>query len=230
MEIMEYIFYLGVVYIVFSMIWGFFMLILNMVTMGQRKGIFEEYLLRTSKYYFIVALTVMVTQFPDRMPDLTAVQMNITGLIVLFLYLLGKVQSNRMRFKIQSGVMGNLNVRAEKPNPKVELAFLLGSLVLYSLCIAEPKVALNDITLWFFNAIWDIYDTIIIGWIIKIIGFFFLLSILFRAIAVIQVCIAKLNGTDTKQNNTRQQQDYDDFEVMDDENSNDNNNPPKELP
>lgn len=220
MELLKYMFYLGIVYIVFSMIWGFFMLMLNLLTMGQRKGVFEEYLLRAGKYYFIVSLTSMAALLPGKLFQLPESTMTITGLAVLFLYLLGKMQQTRIQFAMQSSMFQQMRIQQRKPNAKVELAFLLGSLAFYTACTQYPEIAVNDATLWFYNSIEDIYGTVLIGWIIKILGVFFLISILFRGVMVIQMFINRLNGNipisePGGKGNTNQ---FDDFEeVADDE-------------
>jgi hypothetical protein len=226
MGLLEYTFYLGIVYIVFSLIWGFFMLILNMLTMGQRKGVFEDILLRAGQYYFIVALTALVAIDPPKATSIEPRTLTITGLIVLFLYLLGKMERSRIQMAIKGNMFGNMNVLQRQPNRKIELVFLIAGLAFYTVCTFEPMAATNDATLWFQQSIWDIYETPVIGWIIGLIGVFFLLGMFLRAIMVIQLFINRLNGNTPSRPEERNENQYDDFEVMDDEGSGERENNP----
>lgn len=221
MDLLSFVFYLGIVYIVFSLIWGLFMLILNMITAGQRKGVFEEYLLRSGSYYFIVALTALASTTPEHFNGLSEQSMAVIGLIVLFLYLLGKMERRkRMRIQIQGNVFGNLRINQQEPDKKVEMFFLIGGMALYTACLKYSEIAMNDATLWFYRAIKDIHDTPVIGWMIKLVGVFFLLGIFFRAVMVMQLFMMRLTGqTPPKRGNDPQQRDddYDDFEVVEDD-------------
>jgi len=223
MALLSFVFYLGIVYIVFSLIWGFFMLILNLFTMGQRKGIFEEFLLRSGSYYFIAALTAMAAMTPEHFNGLSEQSMSIIGLIVLFLYLLGKMERRkRMRIQIQGNIFGNLRINQKAPDKRIEMIFLVGGLALYTACLKFPEIAVNDATLWFYRAIKDIYDAPVIGWIIKLVGVFFLLGIFFRAVMVMQLFMMRLTGqTPPNKGDSFGQQrnddDFDDFEEIEDD-------------
>ena len=60
MRLLEFLFDMGIVFIILSMIWGFFMFLMSILAMGERKGIFEENLLRGANYYLLASLSAMV--------------------------------------------------------------------------------------------------------------------------------------------------------------------------
>lgn len=225
MELLEYIFYLGIVFIIFSLIWGFFMLLLNLITMRQEKGRIEEYILKAGNLYFIACLTALSLHDPPSDIRLSQEAFGATGLVVLGLYLLGRLKTQRFRMKVSQGTMGRMQLQQKKPNVKIETGFMLATLVFYSVAVRFEAVAVNDATLWFYNSVWDIYHTPVIGWIIKVIGFFFLLNILFSGMGVLGGFVNRLLGNEPRnQRNTfggttsvNEQDDFDDFEIMEEE-------------
>lgn len=151
-----------------------------MITMGERKGIFEENLLKSANYYLLASLSAMVVVAKVNETLASHYGYQIAGLIMLYLYMVGKQERQRMQFMMQSGRFGNFTNVDRKQNKQIQQIYLLATLGLFAASVLYPEIMDNGVNRWFMTAIVDIKDTPIIGWIIKFVGVFFLISILFR--------------------------------------------------
>ena len=95
-------------------------------------------------------------------------------------------------------------------NARYEIGLISLSFLTFVLLVLEPYLANNVIARWFKESIIDIETTRIIGFIFKVIGFFFLLNILTKTIHSFQYIIGKL--TSAKSDSGQDQ--FDDFEEV----------------
>jgi hypothetical protein len=179
MTLLEYIFFLGIVMIIFSMIWGFFMLIYRILSGLAERPAIERYLVKGLNMYILVSLCAMKTVAYFSIPGTPDVLLTIAGLLVLYVYLTGRME--RQRFNIQFNAK---SIQTEKLDMRWESVIVVASLVFFSFAIRYPQLAENSMNLWFYTAIEDIYNTAVIGWIFGFIGFFFLLMMIFRSIFI----------------------------------------------
>jgi len=186
MEILKFIFVLGINFSIFGFIWGLMMLVVRMFqTPGRPRNQSLDYVLRIVKYFLLVSVTanfIAHVQETDVAANLGMTNF-IVGTIVLALYLLGKLQN---RAVMQA--LGNHPMFARFANsidPKVEIYLLIGSVGYFVACLMYPQMVDNNLVNWFTDSIITIYDTPVIGWIFKIIAFFFLINIIMRAANVI---------------------------------------------
>ena len=144
-----------------------------------------SYIFRIIKYFLLVSVTanfivvneeLMINQRVDTMHL-------VVGSIVMGLYLLGKLQNRAMMSQLSQNPMFSKFIPSI--DPKVERFLLIGSLAYFVACLLYPQMVNNGVVNWFTDAIINIYDTPIIGWIFSIIAFFFLISIILRAANVI---------------------------------------------
>lgn len=192
MELLRFLFNIGIIFIVLSLIWGFFMIIMRMLAQGERKGVFEENLLKSVNYYILASLTAMAAHGASLESESPLVY-TIAGLVMLYLYMVGKQE--RQQFKMMfRAAGGQFNLGQAKQNKTLNTIYLLGTLSLYAISVVKPEIAFNGLNLWFMNAIVDIQDTVLIGWIIKIVGVFFLINIIFRGIVQTQKLVNGLNN------------------------------------
>ncbi|MBD3639342.1 MAG: hypothetical protein HUJ25_18440 [Crocinitomicaceae bacterium] len=184
MEILQFIFVLGINFSIFGFIWG---LIMFVIRAFQPPGSDESfsYIFRIIKYFLLVSVTanfIVVYEMgsPGRQVDTSNI---IVGSIVLGLYLLGKFQNRALLNQFARNPM--FAKFMPKIDPKVEVFLLFGSVAYFVACLLFPAMVNNNLINWFTNAINSIYETPIIGWIFSIIAFFFLISIIMRGINVI---------------------------------------------
>jgi hypothetical protein len=186
MEILKFIFVLGINFSIFGFIWGLMMLVIRMFRApGQPSNQGLDYTLRIVKYFLLVSVTAnYIAKFQGSDLDTNVGMTNlIVGTIVMTLYLLGKLQNRAVLSQL--GQHPLFTRFANMVDPKVERFLLLGSIAYFVACLMYPQMVDNRLVNWFTESIQNIYDTPIIGWIFSVIAFFFLISILLRAANVI---------------------------------------------
>lgn len=199
MEILRYVFFLGIIYIVFSIIWFFIALLPKYILGANSNGgnRLLDYLIKGAQYYFLASLTAIeALEFvsKENIDTNNAPLFVIIGGIILYLYLAGKAERSQVMFEFKSN-MGGISLKRPL---KYEHHFVGLTLIFYALSFNYSFLIDNSLNRWFLENINDFYNTIIIGWIIGFIGFFFLLSMIFKGIGflgfTIQVIINLLTG------------------------------------
>jgi phosphate/sulfate permease len=103
-------------------------------------------------------------------------------------------------------------------NLKTEIILIVASLALFIGFLFFPQYASNNIANWFKSSILDIESTVIIGFVFKVIGFFFLLGMIMKMINAINYIISGKPVVDIKTNfNSKSNKDedkFDDFEEI----------------
>jgi hypothetical protein len=98
------------------------------------------------------------------------------------MYFVGQIQRNQQQAEMMErysnllrGMSANMRF-----NRKGEIIVLAISLTFYTILFFVPEIAKNPIALWFYDNVTSLEKTPIIGFIFKLVGFFFLLGILFK--------------------------------------------------
>jgi hypothetical protein len=199
MEILSYIFFLGIIYIVFSIIW-FFIALLPKYAFGNKENNLQNtilnYTIKAVQFYFLASLTaIKALEFIDEQTDPNQRPLYIViGGIVLYLYLAGKIERSKMMSQLRSNLGNSNSSIASKYEPH-----LIGlTLISYAISFSYPQLIQNSVNQWFLVSIDDFYNTVIIGWIIGIIGFFFLISMVLKGVNatgfLFQTILALLTG------------------------------------
>ncbi len=184
MEVFRFIFGLGVTFSIFGFIWGIIMLLINMVR-GRNRTQVQDYGFRIIKYFFLISVTAnyIVTSQEGGGDSSMGLTNTVLGVIVLGLYLMGKLQNRTMINQLSNNPM--FARFTNSIDPKVERFLLIGSVIYFVFCMQFPAMVDNAPVNWFTESIINIYDTPIIGWVFSIIGFFFLVTIILRGANVI---------------------------------------------
>lgn len=186
MEVLKFIFLLGINFSIFGFIWGIFMFIIRTLqSPGAQRNESITYILRIVKYFLLVSVTanfvsVYATGANGGIPDTGHIAI---ASAVLGLYLLGKFQNRAIAGQIANNPM--FAKFMPKVDPKVEMFLLIGSVVYFVSCLLYPTMVNNGLINWFTDSIVSIYETPVIGWIFQIIAFFFLINIIMRGVNVI---------------------------------------------
>ena len=185
MDILEFIFVLGINFSIFGFIWGILMILFRMIQGNGQKKESIDYLLRIIKYFLLVSVTAnYITKSEENSGGEVGGYVHIiVGVIVLGLYLLGKLQNRTMMGQLANNPLFSRMI--SKIDPKVEKFLLLGSLGYFIIVLLNPWMVDTSIVNWFTESIFNIYDTPLIGWIFSVIAFFFLINIILRASNVI---------------------------------------------
>lgn len=206
MEILGLTFQLGVFFAIYGFIWFFIDLGIKFITSGAVKSELSNYLVKGVKYLFLVNVIFLFSvSDTEAKIELRAL---VPVMLILFLYFVGKFQKNQNKniFLSRMGIQSN----AVQFNSRYEMVLIMLSLFVFILFILEPSIAQNNIAIWFKVTIIDIETTAIIGFIFKIIGFFFLLDILTKTMNAFQFIIARIVSKAPSKNKDK----FDDFEEV----------------
>ena len=181
MILLDFIFRLGVLFAIYGFLWGLIEIAISLLRAGSQRSIPEIYLVKALKYFFLVDVTFLfcVEQLGGKT---VVVDQGIMASIILLMYFLGKFQraQNRLRF-FQMGFNG-MPMMKQHFNLRAELSVISLALGVFVLFWFYPHFAYNPLSQWFHESIINIEDTTVYGFIFKIIGFFFMLSIIFKVI------------------------------------------------
>jgi hypothetical protein len=215
MDLLNLIFKLGVLFSIYGFLWFFIDLGLSFLAGGRKRTKFETYLIKGIKYAFLVNVTFLFSV------DLNKHQINFYNLmpsaLILLTYFVGMLQKKqRQQVFMGQFTKGNTAVGI---NIKSEIILITLSSFLFIGLLWYPQFAENAVALWFQRSILDIESTVIIGFIFKIIGFFFLLGMIFKMLNALNYLISgkplfdiksRFSKMDTKKDDTH----FDDFEEL----------------
>jgi len=174
--------------------------LLYLIAGGQRKGKVEEHVLKAINYYLLVSLTLL--EYSNQHDLTTEFSFASIGFSLLFLYLMGKLEQRKVVVQINK----QFQRFSSQINPKVERLFIIAALVFFIVGIFLPQLTENPVNLWFYDTIKSIYETPLIGWIIKIVGLFFTINMIIRGLVFVRKVI---NGILGRENHDRSQNPFD---------------------
>lgn len=209
MELLQLIFKLGVVFAIFSFIWGFFELIAKFMTNGRSKTIVEIYVIKALKYLFLVDVTFLFSL--NKTQEIIDLNNLIPTILVVLVYFIGKLQ-NKQNNAVIFQLMQQQNPTQKRFDLKAEIAVIIIALSLFGVFIFYPEISKNPLSLWFYDSIVSIEHTAIIGFIFKVIGFFFLVSLLTKMLNALVVILTGKPLIQTRSRFVKKDQNSDDFD------------------
>lgn len=217
MEIFEYIFYLGVINIVFSAGWKLLATIIS--SLLNDIGINKEtsfLVFKTLGYYILVSMAAMVTvTHMEQTYSLAAMAYAITGTFVIYATIASNLERNRWR-----AVMNYERKRIRVM--RFDGYLLMACIVLFIVTLLKPEIANIPPHTWILTTIDKIFNTSILKYIIGFFAFFYMLNIIFRGIKASDEVFALLfnrkrnktaNGTNSDDGS------YTDYEEVTDDNT-----------
>ena len=221
LEILKFIFYLGIIYAIFGLLWG----IINFLykSVREKPSKLEMILLRVLGYYFLASLTVIYVFDPFNLtnPNSGSFAFMSLGGIVLYFYLISKMNKRK---NIITPFSNQKAQNVSEYDIKIEAILIGVTLLFYIVALLYPEIgnhALND---WFYMKIQLIYDTFILNFIFGLIGIAFLIQILVQGMNSSGMAINLLTGKKTKTwsaQNSQVNNEYDDYEIVDDDTQDD---------
>lgn len=189
MEFISLVFRLGVVLAIFSFIWGLLQFAFTLLRGGTPLPYPVALTLKGIQYFLIADITVLFCTNKGN-GEALPLDLILSGLILL-IYFIGKVQNMRNRFMIVQFQNRNFGQQpVQKPDMRWEFSVVGLSMALFVFLALQPHFATNDAANWFYRNITEIEKAPIFGFIFKIVGFFFTLSILFRMITAFSVLLS----------------------------------------
>ena len=181
MQLLTYIFYLGVIYITFNLLWWLLMQLVKAISSEpDQQPPAVSLVLELVSNYFLVALTVLKSSemIAEKGGQLALWAYPVIGGLVLFSYLARKRDKSPFQIMLNQQRVNLGPKRHYVPNKWV----LPGTMVFYTLSYFYLPLVSSAFNLGLMQTISSIYNMVIIGWIIRILGFFFLLRILFQGL------------------------------------------------
>lgn len=214
MDLLDFIFRLGVLFAIYGFLWGLIEIALAILRAGALRSIPEVYLIKALKYFFLADVTFLfcVEQLGA---NTVVLDQGITAGVILLMYFLGKLQQQQNQLRIFQMGFNGMPMMKQTFNIRAELAVISLAMVIFVAFWFYPHLAYNPLSNWFHESILNIEDTPVFGFIFKIIGFFFMISIIFK---VVNAFTYILSGAAFKQVNKAPQQhkedDFDDYEEI----------------
>lgn len=215
MDLINLIFRLGVLFAIYGFLWFFIDLILKMLVGGRTRTIVEVYLIKSIKYLFLVNVTFLFC-LDINQQDVT-LQNLLPSAIILLMYFIGKFQQKQKQMRLM-GSFGNDSLN-EGFNIRAEMVLIAASILLFISFLYFPQYASNGVANWFRESIIDLETTVLIGFIFKIIGFFFLLGMMIKMVNALIYILSGQPFIDIKTSinsgkEKRKSDDFDDFEEV----------------
>ena len=219
MQIIELIFKIGVLLAIYGFIWFFINLLISLLSGGRKKSIGEVYFSKGVKSVFLVNV-LFLYGLDSGQNGIDWFNMIVSGLILL-LYFIGQMQKDQQQAAMMDRFSGMLSVISKtRFNRKAEIIVVTIAFLVYTFFFFFPEFAKNPIAQWFYQQVTGLEKTPIIGFIFKLIGFFFLLGILLKITNGIMFLISgkpfmNVSGS-FKTGNSRKENDddFDDFEEL----------------
>lgn len=177
MKIFEFIFYLGVITIVFTTVWKIITTVIT--SLLKDAGIDKEtsfLFFKTIGYYILVSLTALKTiaQIHNAW-TFTAVIYAILGTFVIYATIASNLERNRWR-----AVMNYERKRIRVM--RYDGYLLMACIVLFIVTLIRPGIAQLPPHEWILATIDRIYQTPVLKWVIGFFAFFYMLNIIFKGI------------------------------------------------
>ncbi len=142
----------------------------------------------------------------------------VPSFIILIVYFLGKLQKKEQRIQMMSNFTQGMNDVPFNRQWEIILIILCG--VTFAGLMFYPQFSENAISMWFRQNILKIENTVFIGFIFKVIGFFFLISMFMKMLNALNYIVSgkPLLNVKTGFGTKKDQSDdsFDDFEEIDD--------------
>jgi len=211
-NLLDFIFRLGVVFAIYGFLWGVFDLGIRMISSGRERSISEVYLFRTIKYFFLVDVTFLFC-LESITSDMVVLNQVVLAGIILLTYFIGKLKKNQNKSILFRFAGQGLPQKENNFNLKSEIAIIILSLMAFSLFWFYPSYASNPISFWFHESIINIEQTPIFGFIFKLIGLFFLFNLIFKMLGAITFVLngGKLGATKNDRNQNDDDNHFDDY-------------------
>jgi hypothetical protein len=186
-----------------------------MLVGGRTRTIVEVYLIKSIKYLFLVNVTFLFC-LDINQQDVTLKNL-LPSAIILLMYFIGKFQQKQKQIRLM-GSFGNESFN-EVFNIRAEIVLITAAIVLFISFIYFPQYASNGVANWFRESIIDLETTVLIGFIFKVIGFFFLVGMIIKMVnAVIYILSGQpfidIQTSINSGKEKRKSDDFDDFEEV----------------
>ncbi len=230
MQLIYYIFHIGIVFIIFHFIWRLFVFAVKQAYgPNNRKGALK--LERMLKPVSMVLLTAVAAMKAHEFVKIATADWAIyvyaaTGAFLVHAYLLERVRKlPEMHFSLKGGLEINLLVEPTLTDKVLHWVCP----VLFIVFIAFPEWVTNAFTVGLSNYISDIYNIPVIGWVIALMGFFFLVRMVLAALNTFSHIFKQVSPQADKSKKSDNREEFTDYKIVE-EDAPDSNPSGNQLP
>lgn len=187
MAFLEYLFHLGIVYIAFGFIWKWLFNVPLSVLLVMLKATKGKYLVRAFGAYLQVSLTTLLALAAiEKESDIGSILLfALTGTAILYA---GFASNSNEAQKIAS-ITGDHELLKSF---QYDAWFVFGAPLLFVITLFLPALAVNPLTLWLLGIIEWAYNLPVLGWLLGIGGFLFLISTLWDSVMASKSFLGRL--------------------------------------
>jgi hypothetical protein len=181
MAIFQFLFYLGIINIIFRFLWKWIFVLPLAILFAVLKFDYGMRFIKVFGIYLMVSLTALLTLgFVAETPTiLSLIFYPLIGAFVIFMGLASSQHETRK----QAYQTGDYELmRIIERDAGFEAIILIGAVIFYIFALFIPAVSSNSLIELLFKVIQWIYSIPVIGWIIGIGGVLFLLTTIFHGI------------------------------------------------
>jgi hypothetical protein len=191
MNILQFLFYLGVINIIFGFIWKWVFVLPTSILFTLINFNYGMRLVKVFGTYMLVSLMAILTltALGESSSVLTLIFYPLIGGFILFMGFAGN--SYEARKEAGASMDWEMLQRLDQESG-FEAVLMLGAITSYLVMLFVPSIAINNLTIWLFNVIDWAFNLPIIGWLIGIVGVMLLLSIIFQGVIISGVIISGL--------------------------------------
>lgn len=177
MPLLEYIFYMGVIIIVFTSAWKILATVISSLLkdLGVSKD-FSFLFFKTVSYYLLVSITALKTaQQMESAHPVVAVVYAIAGTFIIYTTIAANLEKNRWR-----AVMNFERKRIRVM--RYDGYLLMACIVLFIFTLIKPFIADTPLHNWILTIIREIYTFPILQFFIAIFAFFYMINLIFKGL------------------------------------------------
>ena len=207
MNILELIYNLSIVYVIYNLVWWLLVKLPKGFITGFNKNVSLDYVLATLKFLVLsnITFTNCLNHIQNIRPSVYDISASyIIGGLFLFIYMASKLNKKSSLFNIATniGLKSKFNFDDSiSKQLKYENHIIGISMVVYTACIGFPSfgeiIYLNPLNIWFNETIQGLYQAPILKSIFGFFGFFFMISTFQKGISSIKIIIDKIFGKST---------------------------------
>lgn len=193
MNIFQFLFYLGIINIVFSFLWKWVFVLPTAFLFSVLKFDFGMRFVKIFGVYLMVSLVTLLTlsALGETPSVLSIIFYPLLGAFVIFMSL----AINQYEARKQAYQSYDYELMAHiKKESNFEAIVLIGSVLFYIFVLFVPVISANALIVFLFTAIQWVYNIPVIGWIIGIGGVFFLINTIFHGLFAFGVITTGLLG------------------------------------
>jgi len=227
------IFHLGVTIAIFSFVWWIIKTAINFLRGESVQSIVEKYSVKTVKYVLLANIIVLNGFFKSE--QLLPRELILAGLILL-LYFFSSMQRDQEKHDLlkilPKGLPLPFNFQTQYNQWGEVIALVIG-IASFSFFAIFPQYSSYGLSRWFLDSVTSLENAFLIGFIFKIIGFFFLLNVIQKFVNSISSLVTGETLFRVRRefhvHDDRDDNNFDDYEEMDDDDTSEQKEDKKQI-